>query len=88
MDKGLLKKIVDAASSKQSGATETSIVLDNIKALGYKYSTIGSITTSVFDMHIPPEKQGILDRAEKEVIKMRKSVLRKANCPRTKSIVW
>ena len=69
VDKGLLKKIVDA-TFKAKGATETSIVLDNIKALGYKYSTIGSITTSVFDMHIPPEKQEILERAEKEVIKI------------------
>lgn len=69
VDKGLLKKIVDA-TFKKKGATETSIVLDNIKALGYKYSTIGSITTSVFDMHIPAEKQAILDRAEQEVIKI------------------
>ena len=71
VDKGLLKKIVDA-TFKKKGATETSIVLDNIKALGYKYSTIGSITTSVFDMHIPPEKKEILDRAENEVIKIEK----------------
>jgi len=67
--KGQLKKIVDA-TFKKKGATETSIVLDNIKSLGYKYSTIGSITTSVFDMHIPPEKKEILDRAENEVIKI------------------
>ncbi|MCI7016330.1 MAG: hypothetical protein MR923_04350, partial [Prevotella sp.] len=39
-----LSKIVDACF-KYHGATETAVVLDNIKALGYKYSTIGAITT-------------------------------------------
>ncbi len=67
VDKGKLSKIVDA-TFKKHGATETCIVLDNIKALGFKYSTIGAITTSVFDMHIPPEKKRILDEAERKVI--------------------
>ena len=65
--KSELKKIVDR-TFKELGATETVKVLDNIKALGYKYSTIGAITTSVFDMHIPAEKKGILDDAENDVI--------------------
>ncbi|MFR6641545.1 MAG: hypothetical protein ACLUSP_09665 [Christensenellales bacterium] len=69
--KGQLSKIVDA-TFKKHGATETCIVLDNIKALGFKYSTIGAITTSVFDMHIPPEKKAILDAAEKKVIEYEK----------------
>ena len=62
-----LKNIVDRTFNT-SGATETVRVLDNIKALGYKYSTIGAITTSVFDMHIPAEKKNILDDAENDVI--------------------
>ena len=69
VNKSQLQKIVDA-TFKAKGATETCKVLDNIKALGFKYSTIGSITTSVFDMHIPPEKQEILHAAEQNVIKI------------------
>ncbi len=65
--KSELKKIVDL-TFKVKGTTETVVVLDNIKSLGYKYSTIGAITTSVFDMHIPAEKKGILDAAEQDVI--------------------
>ena len=53
---------------KQQGATAVSQVLDKIKALGFKYSTLGAITTSVFDMQIPGSKKEILDQAEKEVL--------------------
>lgn len=53
---------------KMKGSTKTAEVLDNIKALGFKYSTIGAITTSVFDMHVPKEKYSILQRAEEKVI--------------------
>ena len=62
-----LQDIVDR-TFKKHGSTETCKVLDNIKALGFKYSTIGAITTSVFDMHIPVEKHAILEEAEKKVI--------------------
>ncbi len=68
VDKGGLKKIVDA-TFKKHGSTKTCEVLDNIKALGFKYSTLGAITTSVFDMHIPAEKKTILDQAESKVIR-------------------
>ena len=71
VDKSGLQKIVDA-TFKLKGATETVKVLDNVKALGFKYSTIGAITTSVFDMHIPPEKKEILDETEKRVINIEK----------------
>ncbi|MBQ8882351.1 MAG: DNA-directed RNA polymerase subunit beta', partial [Clostridia bacterium] len=68
VDKGGLKKIVDATFTKH-GSTNTCEVLDNIKALGFKYSTIGAITTSVFDMHIPANKKAILKEAEEKVIR-------------------
>ena len=60
--KGDLKKIVDACFKKKSSkcAADT---LDYIKSLGYKYSTVGAITTSIFDMHVPETKQTILDKA-------------------------
>lgn len=54
---------------KRKGSTETAEMLDRIKAQGFKYSTIGAITTSVFDMHVPKSKYKILDAAEVEVIK-------------------
>ncbi len=71
VDKNGLQKIVDR-TFKYKGATETVKVLDAVKALGFKYSTIGAITTSVFDMHIPAGKKEILAEAEKEVIKIEK----------------
>ena len=67
VDKSRLQQIVDT-TFKLKGATETVKMLDNIKSLGYKYSTIGAITTSVFDMNIPDEKKQILADTEKRVI--------------------
>ena len=55
---------------KYHGATETAMMLDKVKALGYKYSTIGAITTSVFDMHIPGDKKELIRQAEAEVVKV------------------
>ena len=69
VDKGVLGDIVDI-TFKKKGATETSKVLDNIKALGYKYSTIGAITTSVFDMKIPPKKKELIEKGDAAVIKV------------------
>ena len=64
-----LSQIVESCF-KVNGATVTSEVLDRIKALGYKYSTIGAVTASIFDMHIPKEKQEILADADAEVLKV------------------
>ena len=66
-----LSMIVDNCF-KYHGATETAAMLDNIKALGYKYSTIGAITASVFDMHIPGDKKQIIADAEAQVVKIEK----------------
>ena len=66
-----IKSIVNA-TFKIKGSSRTVTVLDAIKDMGYKYATIGSITTSVFDMHIPQDKYQILDDAEKEVVKIEK----------------
>ncbi len=64
-----LQKIVGACF-KRHGSSCAADVLDKIKALGYKYSTIGAITTSVFDMHMPKEKPAILKEAEEHVLKV------------------
>ena len=66
-----LSKIVDACF-KTHGSQSCAEVLDNIKALGYKYSTIGAITTSVFDMNMPEAKQEILHDAEEKVLSVEK----------------
>ena len=44
----------------------TSEVLDNIKALGFKYSTRAAITVAVCDATIPKEKKDILAEADEE----------------------
>ncbi len=71
VSKDVIKSIVNTAF-KVKGASVTVGVLDAIKDMGYKYATIGSITTSVFDMHIPQDKYRILDDAEQEVVKIEK----------------
>ena len=70
-----LSKIVDACF-KYKGATETSVVLDKIKSLGYKYSTIGAVTASIFDMHIPKSKKAIVEQAEKDIVFIEKQFKR------------
>ena len=66
VDKKMISKIVDRCF-KTGGAPKAAEVLDKIKALGFKYSTIGALTTSVFDMHIPDSKKVKIAEAEKKV---------------------
>ena len=61
-----LGKIIEKCI-KAHGTAITSEVLDNIKAQGYKYSTIGAITVAVCDATIPPQKKQILADAEAEI---------------------
>ena len=61
-----LKEIVDL-TIKYHGFTEAAKVLDDIKAMGYKYSTRSSLSISVYDMTIPPEKKRLLDEAAQKV---------------------
>ena len=64
-----LGQIVDRCI-KIHGASVTATVLDNIKTLGYKYSTKGSISISYADVTIPPEKYTLIKEAEEEVAKI------------------
>ena len=75
VDKKLLGKIINAAI-KIHGITETATLLDNIKAMGYKYSTLGAITVCVDDMQIPGAKQELLGAAEERVDKVMKKYRR------------
>ncbi len=65
-DKKSLGKIINRCINKY-GSTDTAIVLDNIKSLGFKYSTKGALTVSVSDMEIPKEKSEYLKEAENTV---------------------
>ncbi len=70
-DKKGLGKIINRCINKHT-ATETAVVLDNIKSLGFKFSTRGALTVSVSDMEIPKEKYEFLAEADKEVDKITK----------------
>ena len=61
-----LGKIVDQVYLKH-GIHETAQVLDNIKSLGFKYSTRGAVTVSVNDIIVPPDKPEMLAKADAEV---------------------
>ena len=71
VDKKTLGKIINRCINKY-GSTDTAVVLDNIKALGFKYSTKGALTVSVSDMEIPECKPEILGEAQGEVDKITK----------------
>ncbi|MCI8804498.1 MAG: DNA-directed RNA polymerase subunit beta' [Clostridiales bacterium] len=70
-DKKGLGKIINRCINKHT-ATETAVVLDNIKGLGFKFSTRGALTVSVSDMEIPKEKVEYLAEADKVVDKITK----------------
>ncbi|MGI6697872.1 MAG: DNA-directed RNA polymerase subunit beta' [Clostridiales bacterium] len=66
VDKKMVGKIIDRCY-RLYGNTETAIVLDRMKELGFRYSTKGAITISVSDMIIPEEKAHLLSKADEEV---------------------
>ena len=67
--KKLLGKIIDRCI-RVHGFTIATEMLDKVKALGYKYSTKGSITVSIADMVIPEKKYSLVHEAEQEVVKI------------------
>lgn len=74
-DKKSLGKIIDKCFRKH-GNTETAELLDYIKALGFKYSTLGGITVAVDDMSVPEEKKVFIAEAEAKVDKYEKAYRR------------
>ncbi len=72
VDKKALGKIIDKCFRKH-GNTETAVLLDHIKSLGFKYSTRGGITVAVADMKIPEAKKGYITAAEEKVDKYEKA---------------
>ena len=53
--KQILEKVINT-----HGATETAEVLDDIKAIGYKYSTRAAMTVSISDMTVPAQKKELI----------------------------
>ncbi|MGL5244146.1 MAG: DNA-directed RNA polymerase subunit beta', partial [Sarcina sp.] len=66
-----LGKIIDKCYLKH-GPTKTSIMLDNIKATGYHYSSIGAVTVAASDMIVPQKKYELLKEADETVDKIEK----------------
>jgi DNA-directed RNA polymerase subunit beta' len=66
-----LGSIIDKCYLKY-GPSETSKMLDKIKAKGYHYSTIGAITVATSDMQVPEAKKALLKDADETVNKIEK----------------
>ena len=64
--KGDLKKII-AQVFKRYKTTETSIYLDKLKNLGFKYSTLSGISISIADVVKSEHKNEIIDKSQKVV---------------------
>ena len=64
-----LEEIIERCIAKH-GFTRSATVLDNIKALGFKYSTQGAITISISDMTVPDKKWTLIKETEQKVIKI------------------
>ena len=61
---------------EKHGTTKTAKILDEIKALGYKYSTLSGLTINIFDMDIPPQRAEIIAETDKLVQQNEKLYLR------------
>ena len=69
--KQILEKVINT-----HGATRTAEVLDDIKAMGYKYSTRAAMTVSISDMTVPPEKPELIQKAQDTVDRITKNYKR------------
>ena len=70
--KKMLGKIVDNCIKKHA-ISETALVLDAIKAQGFKYSTRSGISISYADVTIPEEKYTLIEEAEAMVDQVREA---------------
>ena len=69
--KQILEKVINI-----HGATKTAEVLDDIKAMGYKYSTRAAMTVSVSDMTVPAKKPELIQQAQDTVDRITKNYKR------------
>ena len=69
--KQILEKVINV-----HGLSRTAEVLDDIKAIGYKYSTIASMTVSISDMTVPESKPELIKNAQATVDRIAKNFAR------------
>ena len=69
--KQILEKVINI-----HGATKTAEVLDDVKAMGYKYSTKAAMTVSISDMTVPPQKPQMIEEAQNTVDRITKQYKR------------
>ncbi len=69
--KQILEKVINT-----HGATQTAEVLDDVKSIGYKYSTRAAMTVSISDMTVPPEKPQMIKDAQDTVDRITKNYKR------------
>ena len=69
--KQILEKVINT-----HGATKTAEVLDDIKSMGYKYSTRAAMTVSISDMTVPPQKPQMIQEAQDTVDKITRNYKR------------
>ncbi len=69
--KQILEKVINV-----HGATQTAVTLDDIKAIGYKYSTRAAMTVSISDMTVPPSKPQLIADAQATVDRIAKNFRR------------
>ncbi|MBQ8451611.1 MAG: DNA-directed RNA polymerase subunit beta' [Clostridia bacterium] len=63
VNKKMMKKIIKACYVNL-GSTTTAIMLDKIKELGYKYSTLASLTANLFDIRVAKDRVQIINEAD------------------------
>jgi len=69
--KEILEKVINT-----HGSTATAEVLDNVKAIGFKYSTLAAMTVSISDMTVPGQKQEMIQKAQDTVDQITKNFKR------------
>ena len=69
--KQILEKVINT-----HGATQTAEVLDDVKAIGYKFSTRAAMTVSISDMTVPPQKPQMIEEAQNTVDRITKNYKR------------
>ena len=69
--KQILEKVINV-----HGATQTAVTLDDIKAIGYKYSTRAAMTVSISDMTVPASKPKLIEDAQATVDRIAKNYRR------------
>ena len=69
--KQILEKVINV-----HGATQTAVTLDDIKAIGYKYSTRAAMTVSISDMTVPESKPKLIEKAQATVDRIAKNYRR------------